>query len=88
MATANQQAEQHIGESKGVSNHLHDLIHDLSNRLDAIWRYDQYMANAKAGGNKEEGKLWGDLKKSEMKIVERLKSLLHKSLGEHLGNNA
>ena len=88
MATANQQAEQHIGETKGVPNYLHDLVHDLSSRLDAIWRYDQYVANAKAGGNKEQIKLWSDLKKSDMKIVERLKALLHSSLGESMDNNA
>lgn len=76
--------EKFIGETKGASNHVHDLIHDLSTRLDAVWRYDQYMANSENGGNKEEKKLWSDLRKSELKNVERLKSLLHKALGDSM----
>jgi len=36
---------QHIGASKGAENH--DLIHELSKRLDALWRYDQSIANSK-----------------------------------------
>ncbi len=28
-------AEQHIGKTKGILNHDHDLIHELSVRLDA-----------------------------------------------------
>ena len=31
----------HIGESHGAEDHDHDMIHELSKRLDALWRYDQ-----------------------------------------------
>ncbi|MBX6312813.1 MAG: hypothetical protein IRY99_07850 [Isosphaeraceae bacterium] len=34
-----------MGETQGAENHDHDLIQDLSNHLDALWRYDQYIAN-------------------------------------------
>ena len=37
---------EHLGESQGVKDHDHDMVHDLSRRLDALWRYDQYIANA------------------------------------------
>ena len=40
------QSTEHIGETAGAKNHDHDLVHDLSRRLDAVWRYDQYIANA------------------------------------------
>lgn len=81
MATANQKSEQHIGETQGVSNSVHDLVHDFSNRLDALWRYDQYIANAEEAGKKEEKKLWSDLKRSEVKTIDRLKTLLKQALG-------
>ena len=45
-ATATAQGTEHMGETKGAQNHDHDLIQDLSKRLDALWRYDQYIANA------------------------------------------
>ena len=61
MATPNEQSEKHIGETKGVSNHIHDLVHDLSSRLDGLWRYDQYMANADTAGDKEAKKSWIDV---------------------------
>ncbi|WP_223652956.1 hypothetical protein [Hymenobacter psoromatis] len=36
MPTPGEQAEQHIGETKGQPNHVHDLIHGLSTRFDAL----------------------------------------------------
>lgn len=82
MANSAQQAEQHIGETKGVSNCVHDLIHDLSIRLDAVWRYDQNKANAEKAGNKEASQLWADMKQADMKNIERIKSLLAKGLSD------
>lgn len=81
--TESERSEKHLGETKGISNHDHDLIHELSNRLDGIWRYDQYIANAageKAPGAKE---LWEDIKKQDLKIVERLKEQIR----EHVRND-
>jgi len=34
---------QQIGKTRGTENHGHDLIHELSKRLDALLRYDQYI---------------------------------------------
>ena len=39
------EATEHIGESQGIENHDHDMIHDLSLRLDALWRYVGYGYN-------------------------------------------
>lgn len=46
MTLAAERELQHIGESSGMADHDHDLIHELSKRLDSLWRYDQYLANA------------------------------------------
>ena len=78
MPTPNDQAEQHIGETKGISNPNHDLIHDLSNRLDALWRYDQCIANAEKGGADDSKQFWQDLKAQETKNIDRLKELIGK----------
>ena len=39
MNLAAEKELEHIGESSGCADHDHDLIHDLSKRLDALWRY-------------------------------------------------
>lgn len=64
----------HIGESYGASDHDHDMIHELSKRLDALWRVDQYIANA--GHDKELIEFWTDLKSREQETVTRLKGLI------------
>lgn len=76
MANANDQAEKHVGETKGLPNHTHDLVHDLNTRLDALWRYDQYIANAEKGGPKEGKQFWTDMKTQETKNIDRLKDLI------------
>jgi hypothetical protein len=65
---------EHIGETKGMEDHDHDLIQDLSKRLDALWRYDQYIANAK--GHSELQELWRDLKSHDLENVKRLKQCI------------
>lgn len=64
----------HVGESRGAANHDHDMIHELSKRLDALWRYDQYIANADGMGDLQQ--LWRDLKRQEEENVRRLKALI------------
>lgn len=46
MATAAPKPIKHMGESKAVANHDHDMIHELGKRIDAVWRFDQSIANA------------------------------------------
>jgi hypothetical protein len=65
---------EHIGQTKGIANHDHDVIHELSKRLDALWRYDQYIANAEA--DSELQTLWRDFKTQEQQNVDRLKKLV------------
>ena len=64
----------HIGETCGAADHDHDLIHDLSKRLDAVWRYDQYIANAQSKPAIQE--LWRDLKTQEIDNIKRVKQVI------------
>jgi hypothetical protein len=65
---------QHIGKTQGCENYDHDVIHELSRRLDGVWRYDQYIANA--DGQADLQKFWRDVKAQELKNIEQLKKLL------------
>ena len=69
-----EKAVEHLGESKGMANHDHDMVHDLSRRLDALWRYDQYIANA--GALLDLRAFWIQLKEQEMDNIRQLKIFL------------
>lgn len=64
----------HLGETRGMADHDHDLIHDLSRRLDCLWRYDQYIANA--DGQPELQAFWRDAKSQERQSIDQLKQLI------------
>ena len=74
MTLAAEKQMEHIGESSGCADHDHDLIHELSKRLDAIWRYDQCIANGES--KPEIQNFWRELKKQERKNIDRLKQLI------------
>src|SRR5258708_7923189 len=82
--TMNKAAEQeytHIGETSGAEDHDHDLIHELSKRLDAVWRFDQYIANA--DGKPQLQEFWRELKGQEVHNVDRLKQLIAKEVADN-----
>jgi hypothetical protein len=64
----------HVGETAGAADHDRDLVHELNKRLDALWRYDQYIANAE--GRSDLAGFWRELKIQEQKNVKRLKELV------------
>ena len=64
----------HIGETHGAADHDHDMIHELSKRLDALWRYDQYFTNAES--DSELQNFWRDMKAQDQENIRRLKSLV------------
>jgi hypothetical protein len=64
----------HLGESRGCADHDHDLVHELSKRLDALWRYDQYIANAEGIARLQS--LWRALKRQDQENIKRLKQLI------------
>ena len=81
MALAAEKKLKHIGETCGCADHDHDLIHDLSKRLDALWRYDQYIANA--DGKPALQGLWRDLKRQEAANVQRIKQMIAEEIRQN-----
>jgi hypothetical protein len=75
---AAQQELEHLGETQGCADHDHDLVHELSRRLDMVWRYDQYIANA--DWRKHLKQFWSDMKAQEQENVERLKKLIKEEI--------
>jgi hypothetical protein len=71
----------HIGETQGAADHDHDMIHELSKRLDAVWRFDQYIANAE--GYPELQNFWRQLKAQEKQNVDRLKEMVTEHCRQH-----
>lgn len=71
----------HLGQTSGAQDHDHDLIHFLSNRLDALWRCDQCIANAE--GDAPLQAFWRDIKKQEVANVNRARELVK----EHVKKN-
>ena len=78
MTLAAEKELKHVGETQGCANHDHDLVHELSRRLDALWRYDQYIANA--DGRNELRSFWQDVKDQEESNIARLKELVAKEV--------
>lgn len=64
----------HIGASAGAEDHDRDLVHELNKRLDGLWRYDQYLANA--DGKRDLQAFWRTLKEQDEANVGYLKTLL------------
>lgn len=78
MSLAAEQELQHLGATQGCADHDHDLVHELSRRLDSLWRYDQYIANA--DWRDEISQFWQDMKAQEMQNIKRLKELVAKEV--------
>lgn len=65
---------EHIGDTRGAANHDHDMVHELSKRLDSLWRSDQYIANAE--DHPQVRKFWERIQEQERSNVDRLKQLI------------
>lgn len=78
MATKTKTHEAHVGETKAIANHDHDLVHELSKRIDGVWRYDQCIANAE--GKQELQDFWRDLKRQDQQNADRLKDLIREEI--------
>jgi CBS domain-containing protein len=61
-------------ETCGCKGPDHDLVHDLSRRLDNLCRYDEYIVNA--DGKPAAQNLWRDLKRQELDTIKRVKQLI------------
>lgn len=54
-----------------MTNNTHDLIHQLSEKLDSLWRYKEYIKNAEECA--ECKKLWEECLKRDTEMVEMIK---------------
>lgn len=64
-----------------LKNHNHDLIHALSEKNDAVWRYDkEYLKNAE--GCERCVNLWRQLKDDDDRHIEILKEEIKKHIEE------
>jgi len=85
MPTTVEKAIQHVGETRGSSDPVHDLIQTLSRCLNGLWRYDQYIANA--DGKPEIQDFWRKFKKQEQASVKKMKDLLCSQLSDECGQS-
>ena len=81
MALAAEKELEHIGESSGMQDHDHDLVHELGKRLDALWRYDQYIANADGKPHIQE--FWRDVKTEQRQCIDLLKKLIVEEVNDN-----
>lgn len=74
MAATLERHVEHVGETAGMQNHDHDIIHELSKSLDLLWRCDQYIANAE--GHQELIDFWRTVKKQQRDNIDRMRALI------------
>ncbi|KKT77197.1 MAG: hypothetical protein UW74_C0047G0009 [Candidatus Giovannonibacteria bacterium GW2011_GWC2_44_8] len=63
-----------------MKNHNHDLIHHLSETIDSIWRYDEYVKNSQDCDSCVA--MWNKLKQTDMEVENMLKSEIQKHIDE------
>jgi hypothetical protein len=78
MQFAAEKQMQHIGETCPVADCVHDLVQVFNTRINSVWRYDQYIANA--DGKPEMQDFWRMMKKQDQQACERMRQLLAKEL--------
>jgi hypothetical protein len=63
-----------INATRGIANHDYDMIYELGKRLDSLWKFDQYIANAE--GDEQLQNFWSQLKIQEADNISQLKKLV------------
>lgn len=74
METVAEKERQQAGALEGARHYDHELVHELSKRLDTLWRYGECLANAE--GDPEMQKTWRELKLQEQVKINELKHLI------------
>ncbi len=64
-----------------MQNHNHDLVHHLSETLDSIWRYDEYVKNAESYPSCTA--IWQTLKEADQKHEQ----ILLEEIKRHVSEN-
>ena len=73
---SNQGGSRHM--PTGVSDEAYDLITTLSNKLQEMWRIDEFLADAKRGDRQ----VWEAIREHDRADVEQLAQALKRSLGQ------
>ena len=74
METVVENPKEHIEAPEALKLHDHDLVHELSRRLDNLCRYAQCIARAE--GDAEVQRTWRDLERQELSNIRNLKELM------------
>ena len=77
-----QQAEERLGYSQGMSNHSHDLVQELSIRLDQQWPYEQYAKNAHEAGMQDAVEIFRRLERENQSAINLLRDHITKMAKE------
>ena len=63
-----------------MKNYYHNVIHQLSETLDSLWRMDTYIKDAQEEEKDKEAKFWEDYKKTLEEQVATLKIHLEEGI--------
>lgn len=63
-----------------MKNHNHDLVHHLSETIDSLWRYGEYIKNAQ--GCEHCTSLWGKLKETDEEVEKMLLEEINRHIKE------
>lgn len=63
-----------IEETRPMRLYDHDLVHELSRRLEALCRYAQCIANAEGDAKMQE--TWRELERQELANIRKLRQLI------------
>ncbi len=63
-----------------INNHIHNLLHQLSEIEDSLWRMDQYVKDSRGYCDNCQ-KIWPDIRKK----YEELEKMVMRELQHHFG---
>ncbi len=78
MPLAAERQMEHIGETCPVADCVHDLVQVFNGRINSVWRYDQYIANAE--GKPQLQDFWRSMKRQDQEACDRMRQLLAEEL--------
>lgn len=73
--------QDHEKQNEEIEDHAHDLVHELSLRLNCLRRYDQYIANA--SGQPEIQEFWRESKCQMQTGLDQLNRLIRNHVNFH-----
>ena len=66
-----------------IKNCYHNLIHQLSETMDSLWRMDTYIEDARNDGCQEDIEFWQRFKETLEEQVEMLKEKIEEMIRSH-----